>query len=924
MTAVSDEIGGPTVDKDAPLREDIRYLGRVLGDVIRQQEGEAVFAIVEKIRQNSVRFHRDHDEAARRELDATLNALSTAQTIKIIRAFSFFSHLANIAEDLHHIRRSRAHAMAGAPPRDGTMARALEKARQAGLTPAEIRDFFATARVTPVLTAHPTEVRRRSTLEREHEIARLVEARDRLAMTPAELGHNDAAIRRAVLTLWQTSILRHNRLAVVDEVMNGLAIYESTFLEELPRFYAELEDALAAEDGGVGGDLAAFFVMGSWIGGDRDGNPNVTADMLRQALRLQSRRALRHYLEELHALGAELSLDGGNVGISGPLQLLVDASPDKALQRASEPYRRAVSGIYARLAASAAALHGMDPSRPAVGPAPAYGSVADLAEDLGIVYRSLAANGLEALAAGRLRALRRAVDVFGFHLAGIDLRQNSAVHERTIAELCEQVWPGTDYRSLDESARVGILIGELGNARPLVSPFIAYSPETAGELEIFRAAAEAQRRYGKAAVPTSIISMAESPSDILEVALLLKEAGLLRPAEGALDLDIVPLFETIDSLRRSGEIMESLFAWPQYRRLVAHRGDLQEVMLGYSDSNKDGGFLTSGWELYKAEIALTEVCRKYGVRLRLFHGRGGSVGRGGGPAYEGILAQPGGAVQGGIRITEQGEVISAKYSNPEIGRRNLETLAAATFEATLLHAGEVGPRPEFLATMDALSATAYAAYRALVYETPGFENYFWGSTVIGEIASLNIGSRPASRTNSRRIEDLRAIPWVFGWAQCRVMLPGWYGVGSALAAWRAEHGEAGLETLRAMHRDWPFFRSLVSIVDMLLAKTDFSIASRYAELIEDVTLREAIFGRIVAEREATIEGLLAIMGHGALLESNPLLARSIRNRFPYLNPLNHVQVELLRRRRKGDAGEKVVEGIHLSINGIAGGLRNSG
>jgi phosphoenolpyruvate carboxylase len=421
-----------------------------------------------------------------------------------------------------------------------------------------------------------------------------------------------------------------------------------------------------------------------------------------------------------------------------------------------------------------------------------------------------------------------------------------------------------------------------------------------------------------------VISKADSPSDILEVALLTKEAGLLRPRDSALDLNIVPLFETIRDLRNCGQVMDHLLALPQYARLLESRGRLQEVMLGYSDSNKDGGFLTSGWELYKAEIALIEVFGRHGVRLRLFHGRGGSVGRGGGPSYQAILAQPGGAVQGAIRITEQGEVIASKYSNPEVGRRNLEILAAATLEATLLQSSEAAPRAEYLAAMDELSTHAYRAYRDLVYESPGFEQYFWESTVISEIAKLNIGSRPASRKSSTRIEDLRAIPWVFSWAQCRLMLPGWYGFGAAVKAWLDARPNDGLTMLQAMYREWPLFEGLLSNMDMVLAKSDIAIASRYAELVADPDLRERIFSRIRSEWRDTIDALLAIMEHEALLQANPLLARSIRNRFPYLDPLNHMQVELLKRYRAGDADENVVQGIHLTINGIAAGLRNSG
>jgi phosphoenolpyruvate carboxylase len=920
-----------TPEKDFPLRDDIRLLGRLLGDTIREQEGEAAFEIVERIRQTSIRFHRDEDEIARRELETILNSLSRGRTNQIIRAYSYFSHLANLAEDQHHVRRSRAHAMAGAhamtspAPREGTLARALKLVHESNISQAALQAFFASALVCPVLTAHPTEVRRKSTIDREMEISQILAQRDRQDLTPDEEAACQESLRRAILTLWQTSILRRNRLKVIDEVNNGLSYYDYTFFKELPRVYASLEDQLAAIDPiWESIELPSFFRMGSWIGGDRDGNPFVTAEALRQALLLQSKHALGFYLEELHCLGAELSLDGRYVNVSEQVQELVKMSPDLSPRRQDEPYRRAITGMYARLAATAAALGHGDIARHAVGSAPAYSDVAEFAGDLSVLHRSLLSNGSGSLSRGRLRKLRRAVDVFGFHLASLDMRQNSDVHQRVVAELFERAMPGTGYEALSEERRVALLLEELRTPRPLTSPYLDYSPETSSELAIVHEAAEAHRRYGRAAVPNYVISKASDPSDILEVALLLKEAGLLRPREGEMHVNIIPLFETIADLRNCSHVMDALFALPDYMRLLRSRGQTQEVMLGYSDSNKDGGFLTSGWELYKAEIELVDVFKRHGVALRLFHGRGGSVGRGGGPSYQAILAQPGGAVQGAIRITEQGEVIAGKYSNPDLGRRNLEILAAATLEASLLHSGQPAPREEYLKAMEELSNSAFGAYRALVYETDGFEQYFWESTVIGEIANLNIGSRPASRTNSRRIEDLRAIPWVFGWAQCRLMLPGWYGFGSAVNAWLEKRPDTGLALLQEMYREWPFFQALLSNMDMVLAKSNIAIASRYANLVEDESLRDAIFPRLRREWEDSIRQLLAIMQQQSLLDGNPLLARSIRNRFPYLDPLNHLQVELLKRHRSGDADEQVVQGIHLSINGIAAGLRNSG
>jgi phosphoenolpyruvate carboxylase len=909
------------LEEDARLRNDIRLLGRILGDTVRDQEGADVFDLVERIRQTSIRFHRDDDRPARRELENILDSMSISETVRIVRAFSYFSHLANIAEDQNNIRQMRSRSPVGLP-RPGTLAQALSHAREAGFSAADLRRFFAGALVSPVLTAHPTEVRRKSTIDREMEIAALLDRRERVQLTPGELEASDEELRREVLTLWQTNLLRRTKLTVLDEVANGLSFYDYTFLREVPRLHNALEDRLNEADGGAQEELASFLRMGSWIGGDRDGNPFVTAEVMRGTLWMQSSRVLRFYLEELHVLGAELSLAAHLADVSEDLRALAERSPDTSPHRKGEPYRLAVSGIYARLTATAVRLD-VETLRQPVGEAAPYAIAREFKADLDTLHRSLIANNSGVIARGRLRLLRRAVDCFGFHLASLDMRQNSAVHERTIAELLDAAAPGTSYLALKEEVRIALLAGELRNARPLSSAFVKYSEETIGELAVFRAAAEAHARFGADVIPQCIISMSEGVSDLLEVALLLKEVGLVDPS-GRSAINIVPLFETIEDLQACATIMDRLLWLPEYRRLVDSRGSVQEVMLGYSDSNKDGGFVTSGWELYKAEIGLVKVFERHGVRLRLFHGRGGSVGRGGGPSYDAIIAQPGGAVNGQIRITEQGEIISSKYSNAEVGRNNLEILAAATLEASLLQSKQSAPRAEYLEAMEQLSALAFKAYRGLVYETEGFVDYFWASTVITEISTLNIGSRPASRKKTRAIEDLRAIPWVFSWAQCRLMLPGWYGFGSAVETWVAQHPDKGMPFLKELYREWPFFRALLSNMDMVLAKSSIAIASRYAELVPDITLRENIFGRIRREWHTSIETLLDIMGHERLLQGNPLLERSIRNRFPYLDPLNHVQVELLKEHRAHNPDEKVLRGIQLTINGISAGLRNSG
>ena len=912
-------------NKDEPLRNDIRLLGRILGDTVREQEGESVFDIVERVRQTAVRFARDGDPAARDELAALLDPLPGDTTQAVVRAFSYFLQLTNIAEDEHHIRRRRAYDLANSPPREGSLVFALDSLSTAAVSPEAIADFFAHAVVAPVLTAHPTEVQRQSLIRNHRDLARLLDQRERLQMTPEEVADNDLALANSILTLWQSRMLRPVRLKVLDEVKNGITYFKETFFTELPRLYIQATQQLQKRYPEKTWALPPFFRVGSWIGGDRDGNPFVTAEILREALRLQSAAALNHYLDEIHELGGELPLSDLLVTVTPELLALAEHSTDHSPQRADEPYRRALSGIYARLAATSRVLDQVEPVRHEIGQATSYATPDALRVDLKILANSLKLNGSANLAGGRLRRLMRAVQVFGFHLAPIDLRQNSEVHARSVAELLAGAGRCPDYEALSENERISLLTAEIATPRPLYSPYLTYSDETQGELAIFFSARELRQRYGDAALPNCIISKTDGVSDLLELALLLKESGLLLPgAKPQLNVNIIPLFETIEDLQKSAATMAGVFAIPAYRELINGRGDEHEVMLGYSDSNKDGGFLTSGWELYKAEIQLAQVFKQHGVRLRLFHGRGGSVGRGGGPTYHAILAQPAGAVSGQIRLTEQGEVISTKYGNADTGRRNLEVLLAATLEASLTdHENRVEPAEQFHAVMDDLSLRAFNAYRGLVYETPGFTTYFRQSTVVSEIALLNIGSRPASRKASERIEDLRAIPWVFSWAQCRLMLPGWYGFGAAVDGYLSANPE-GLTTLRRMVKSWPFFQSLLSNMDMVLAKTDLAIASRYAELVTDADLRERIFTQIKAEWARTKKHLLAILEQDDFLADNPMLRRSLQLRSPYMDPLNHLQVELLKRHRAGETDERVARGIHLSINGIASGLRNSG
>jgi phosphoenolpyruvate carboxylase len=922
--------------KNRPLVEDIRLLGRILGDVIREQEGAEAFELIERIRKLSVAYRLKADASAGRVLDRLLKNLSADQTVTVIRAFSYFSHLANLAEDRHHLRRRAAHRSVG-HLQEGSLAMALERLHRAGHRAAEVAETLQRAYISPVLTAHPTEVQRKSILDAERAVAALLAQRDGLVADA--LADHEALLRARVTQLWQTRMLRTAKLTVADEIENALSYYPATFLREIPRLYRDLERALP------GHDLAPFLRMGHWIGGDRDGNPNVTAATLRHALARQAEVALRFYLTEVHELGAELSISGTLAPVTAEMQALAERSPDTNVHRQDEPYRRALIGIYARLAATLERLTHTEALRHAVAPSTPYASAEELLADLRVIARSLASHHAQALIGPRLAPLMRAVRVFGFHLATLDLRQSSDKHEAVVAELLRVARIEPDYAALPEPARRERLLALLADARPLRVRGAAYSALAQSELDVFEAAREALALYGREAIRHYIISHTEEVSDLLEVLLLQKECGLLQGTVGDADsparasLITVPLFETIGDLRRSEPIMREFYALPGITALVVASGAEQDVMLGYSDSNKDGGFFTSNWELYRAETALVQLFAGLKthppITLRLFHGRGGTVGRGGGPSYQAILAQPPGTVNGQIRLTEQGEVIGSKYANAEIGRRNLETLVAATLEATLLHPTKTAPKA-FLEAAAELSEASMGAYRALVYETPGFVEYFFAATPIREIAELNIGSRPAMRPKEgapqRAIEDLRAIPWGFSWGQCRMALPGWYGFGSAVEAFlaSAEHGDRDERTalLRRMHQQWPFFRTLLSNMDMVLAKSDLRLAARYAELVEDKALARRIQGRLRAEWQRVHDALELITGERQRQQSNPAQARSIEHPFPYLDPLNHLQVELLRRyrqRREGQPGlERLQRGIHLSINGIAAGLRNTG
>ena len=873
---------------------DVRFLGKILGDVIRAHGGDALFQRIEAIRAGSVDRYRGISNP--RGLDAGLDTLTLDETVAFVRSFMLFSMLANLAEDRQGVTAEK----------ESTMAATLEYLKSQGVDEKRVNDLLDQALIVPVLTAHPTEVMRKSMIDHRNRIFELMRLRDAGRTETADGELIEQGIERQIALLWQTRALRRERLYVSDEVDIALAYLREVFLPVIPALYVRWERSLGRRP-------ASFLRPGSWIGGDRDGNPHVTADSLKLTLGRSSQALLADYLAQLHALGAELSISNEQAAISEELKGLAERSGDNHPARSDEPYRRAITGIYARLAATYKQITGHVPPRPASVHGEPYPDAKSLEVDLQVIQGSLEAQNSDS---GALTRLIRAVETFGFHLATLDLRQNSDVHARVVGELLKVAGVAKDYDGLDEARRVELLRSELSSERLLASPFATYSPETNSELAIVRAAAVAHQVYGPQCITTYIISKCDSVSDLLEVNILLKEAGLYRPGKAA--IMAVPLFETIGDLQNSAQVMTAWLGLPEVAAITQARG-FQEVMVGYSDSNKDGGYLTSVWSLQQATTALAQVFEQAGTVMQVFHGRGGAVGRGGGSSFDAIRGQPHGTVKGRIRITEQGEIIAAKYGTRDSAAVNLESITAATLLTSLekeqLSAKD---RAKFAAAMDALSNEAFRSYRKLVYETEGFSRFFRQMTPLIEIAELKIGSRPASRTNSERIEDLRAIPWVFSWAQARVMLPGWYGVGQALRSFKDP------ALLKEMLASWPFFRATVDNLEMVLSKSDMGIAALYANLVEDKSRAGAIFGHIRDTWTITQDALLVVTGQSRLLERHPALDASIRLRLPYIEPLNLLQVEMLRRHRAGEKDPRVREGIQLSINAIATALRNSG
>ncbi|MDR7562892.1 MAG: phosphoenolpyruvate carboxylase, partial [Armatimonadota bacterium] len=863
------------------LRDDVRLLGTVLGRVLTEQGGSSLFELVEGIRRMAIELRTAYSEEKERLLRATVESLDPDSAFQVVRAFTVYFHLINLAEQNHRLRRLREQEQEAHPaPRRESVSAAVAALTAQGTAKEHIRGAVEQMELRPVFTAHPTEVRRRAVLRHLRHLAASIAELEDPRLGPTERARVLEGLHAETTALWQTDEVRTLRPHPLDEVQTGLYYFEHSVYGAVPTLYRDLVEALEAH-GIPTSDLRPVVRFGSWIGGDRDGNPYVDAQTTARTLELHRSLVLRRYLEEAEALRDELTFSTRRVRISEALRTSLEADLarfpelEEVVRRfPDEPYRQKMGCVVERLRHTA-----RDPRSPL-----AYSGPEELLEDLRCVQRSLEAHGGVRIARARLADFLVRVQTFGFHLAKLDLRQESGVHGRLVAHILRQAGVVEDYERLPEEEKVTVLV-RLLSAPPLATSHlvIASEPERS-TWEVFRRLPGWQARHGPEACDAYIISLTAGPSDVLEILFLAREAGLVRyDSEGhaTSQLDIVPLFERIAELRACAQILETLLRLPCYRTQLKARGDLQEIMLGYSDSNKDGGYLAAEWALYRAQRVLPRVCRRYGCEVRLFHGRGGAIGRGGGPAQRAIFAMPPEALNGRLKLTEQGEVLFARYANPLIARRHLEQLLHALLRAYLGSPGALDAErlERWEAAMEELAEVALRAYRSLVYETPGFARYFFEATPIEEIGRLHMASRPASRRDVRSIEDLRAIPWVFSWTQTRTNLPGWYGLGSALGGF-ADRSPAHLAELQEMYRDWPFFRSLVDNAQISLGTADLRIARLYAENVTDRRLAEEIFDRIRAEYERSVEVVLRITGQRRLLDNAPTLQRLVALRTP--------------------------------------------
>jgi phosphoenolpyruvate carboxylase len=917
---------GTTVDRGRTpgvslrsLSDDVYLLAGILGEVLRGSAGEEAFALTERARALAKSL-RGGDTNAGAELDLLVRELANADAETLVRAFTNYFQLINLAEDSERIRRIRVREASVAQPRRGSVREAISLLAEHGIDADRLQGILANAQVRLVLTAHPTEARRRTIIAKLARIFGVLRDLDERVALPDESRRANQLLSHTIEEVWLSEEVRATRLTVLDEVRTSLVYLLSTFVEVLPRLYRELEAAIAEFYPGADIEIAPLLMPGTWIGGDRDGNPNVTPEVTRQALDLMRSAAINLLEGKLLELAGRLSIAESIAAPDSAVGALIDSlaaqfpelAPQVRAGNAGEPYRQALTLMRERLRASF--------DRRPVG----YRNSAELIADLLVIDRSLRAQGADLIADGDLRDVLRTAQVFGFHLAVMDVREHANRHARALDEIFRASAVVDHYLALDDADRVALLSREIDSPRPLIPRNLGgLSAETQTVVETFRLIEEALSGFHEGAIETYVISGAETASDVLAVLLFMKETGLADPGGTNARLSIAPLFEQDQGLRDAPATMATLLLLPAYRNALASRGNVQEVMIGYSDSNKEIGYLGSTWALYRAQRDLTRLFEDSGVRHTFFHGRGGAIGRGGGPTNVAILAQPPGAVNGRAKLTEQGEVIASRYASAPVAHRELELVVGAVLASTinLLSAPPPPILAQFEKAIEAMSTVAVASYRDLVYGDPEFVRFFEEATPIAEISRLQIGSRPTRRQQTHRIEDLRAIPWVFSWTQSRFLLPGWYGVGAGL-----EHGrdQYGLEFLQQMEREWPFFAAAIGNAEMALAKSDLDIARRYASLVADSALRERIWGSIVAEHDRAVREILLLTGEERLLERDPVLRRSIDRRNPYVDPMSFLQVELLRRMRAGDNDDITLRAILRTVNGIAGGLKSTG
>jgi phosphoenolpyruvate carboxylase len=924
------------------LSATIRFLGNLLGDVIREQAGEAAFQLVERLRTLGKELRNGAPDRADAELRMMAARMTVADIQIVIKAFNAYFLLVNLAEQMQRVwvLRDRERKYPDTP-RPESIAAAIAELHACGIPATTIQEWLDTACIQPVFTAHPTEARRRTALEKVRRLATLLDERtgDLHGFVREE---NTMRIREEIVSLWQTDEVRVVKPTVIDEVKNGMFYFESGLFDLIPRLYRELEYALRTTYPTHEWRVPPLLRYGAWMGGDRDGNPNVTHTVTIQAVRMMRAAAIERHIAAVEELSHRLGQSVRQAPVSDELResLAHDASlfPEVAdmLARRNpyELYRQKCTYIREKLIRTLdyARTASLDWGRSDSPPKGAYFSRTDLLDDLHVMERSLLSNNAAIVANGALRDLIRQAEVFGLHTATLDIRQHSERHTAALAEVLAAAGVCADYTALNEIERIELLSREIENPRPLIPTRLDYSPDTVEVIATFRAVASILERLSPEAVETCIVSMTRGASDLLAPLLLAKEAGLFRPFRFS-RLSMAPLFETGADLACCDEVLEACMRLPIYRNHLALRGFVQEVMIGYSDSNKDVGYAAANWALYQAQRKLRDFGRRHGIQMRLFHGRGGAIGRGGGPANHAILAQPPGSIGNQIKITEQGEVIADRYGLPLLAHRHIEQVINAVLRAGLLQRDD--PPDEWTQALERLAALSQRHYRALVYERADFVPYFRNVTPIAEISRLNIGSRPASRRNTERIEDLRAIPWVFSWMQSRHTLPGWYGLGFALETfvYAGEQGDASgsaidrLALLQEMYARWSFFRVMIDNAQMILGKADLHIASRYAELAPDQNAAAAIFAAIREEYQRASRMIRQVARIERLLDNAPVLQHSIQRRNPYIDPMSYLQIELLRRLRAAPDGPDhaaIEDAILLSISGLAAGLMNTG